>query len=166
MRARTARVALRFAGDLASAADARGTGLLSCGPRPANAQEAKSSDAATRQYATAAALQNREQYELAIDEWKKFLANYPKDERADKANHYLGLCLLQAKQFDPAMAAFQRVIADYPKSALAEPNICISAWPNTTRPGGGKPASIRKADADVRHALLEKFPARQESGQR
>ncbi|HEY2837823.1 MAG TPA: tetratricopeptide repeat protein [Pirellulales bacterium] len=131
--------------------------LACCERSAAIAQEAKGSDAATRQYATAAALQNREQYELAIDEWKKFLANYPKDERADKANHYLGLCLLQAKQFEPAMAAFQRVIADYPKSTMAEPSYLYQGLAQYNLARGGKAEFYPQAEATFR-ALLEKFP--------
>lgn len=126
-------------------------------PLVASAQDAKSSDAATRQYATAAALQNREQYELAIDEWKKFLANHPKDERADKATHYLGLCYLQSKQFGPAMASFQRVIADYPKSALAEPSMLYLGLAQYNQARTGKAELYPQADATFK-LLLEKFP--------
>jgi TolA-binding protein len=83
---------------------------------------AKSDQAATRQYATAAALQNREQYELAIDEWQKYLDGYPRDANVEKARHYLGVCYLQTRQYPQALAAFQKFLADYPKSTLDEPS--------------------------------------------
>ncbi|HEX3871710.1 MAG TPA: hypothetical protein VHV77_14805, partial [Pirellulales bacterium] len=40
----------------------------------AQQQPQANSDAATRQLATAVALQNREQYDLAAQEWRKFLS--------------------------------------------------------------------------------------------
>jgi len=128
------------------------------------AQETKGADAATRQYATAAALQNREQYELAIDEWKKFLATYSKDARADKATHYLGLCHLQAKQYDEAMADFQRVIADHPKSALAEASYLYRGLAQYNQARSGKADLYPQADATFR-ALLEKFPRAKHTAQ-
>ncbi len=83
------------------------------------AQEAKPrSEAATRQFAAAAALQNREQYDLAADEWSKFLKSYPQDPRSDRAAHYLGICQLKNKQYPQALESFKKVIADYPKFEL------------------------------------------------
>ncbi len=38
-----------------------------------SAQATNTDDAARRQFAAAAALQNREQFELAADEWQKFV---------------------------------------------------------------------------------------------
>ena len=47
---------------------------------PVLAQQAQQSDAATRQYAVAVGLQNRKLYELAIEEWQKFLKQFPEKE--------------------------------------------------------------------------------------
>lgn len=89
------------------------------GAAAAFAQEAKPrSEAATRQFAAAAALQNREQYDLAADEWAKFLKTYPQDPRGDRAAHYLGICQLKNKQYPQALESFKKVIADYPKFEL------------------------------------------------
>src|SRR3954469_20169728 len=88
--------------------------LSSCCVSSAFAQT-QGADPATAQFATAAALQNREQYELAVDEWAKFLAAYPQDARADKATYYLGICRLQSKQYAQAADAFAQVVAKYPK---------------------------------------------------
>ena len=63
---------------------------------------------------SAAALQNKELWDLASDEWKKFLEKYPKDPRADAAQHYLGTCYMKSKKFDEALAAFNAVLKDYP----------------------------------------------------
>jgi TolA-binding protein len=76
---------------------------------PAHAQQAET---ATPQYAAAAALQNREQYDLAADEWRKFLQNYPGDPRVGRARHYLGLCQLKGKQYAAAAETFDKLLAD------------------------------------------------------
>ena len=63
-------------------------------------------------YADAANFLNAGKYELSIEEWGKFLKDYPKDPLAGKAAHYLGVSLMQkekpdyvsaAKQFDKAL---------------------------------------------------------------
>lgn len=98
--------------------------LAICFCDAAGAQTAKtSSDAATRQLAVAQALQAREQYELAADEWAKFLKNYASDPRADQAQYYLAICRFKNKQYQEAIAAFQQVITAYPKSSQLS-----SAW--------------------------------------
>src|SRR5487761_1737728 len=90
----------------------------------ASAQASKPrSDTATRQFAAAAALQNREQYDLAAEEWGKFLKTYASDARADRAQYYLGICQLKNKRYAEALAAFNHVVGDYPKSDQS-----ASAW--------------------------------------
>ena len=86
---------------------------------PASAKPAAAgTDAATRQYAAAVALQNRELYELAADEWSKFLDKYPADSRASRARHYRGVCHLKDKRYEPAIADFSEVIKTDPKFNL------------------------------------------------
>jgi len=84
------------------------------------AQDPKESDAATRQYAVAVGLQNRKLYDLAIEEWQKFLKQFPKDSRQDKARHYLGTCYLQSGNTDQAIATLSDVVAKYPKFELLD----------------------------------------------
>lgn len=81
------------------------------------AQQSSSVQAATRQFAAAAALQNRQQFELAADEWQKFLATHASDSRANDARYYLGLCQLKLEQYGPAAAALQETIAVAEKSS-------------------------------------------------
>ena len=76
---------------------------------------AQETEAATRQFAAAVGVQNQKLYDLASDEWQTFLRKYPNDPRLDKAQHYLGTCLLQEKKYDLAIKAFGTVIAKYPK---------------------------------------------------
>src|SRR6185436_1320788 len=89
---------------------------------PAWAQEkaAASSEEAKKSFADAATLQNNNAFELAVEEWEKYLKNYAKDPLAPKAKHYLGVCQLQLKQYDKAAAAFTAVIANNPKFELLE----------------------------------------------
>ena len=91
--------------------------LAPVGLRSASAQE---SEAATRQYAAAVGIQNLKQYSLAVEEWETFLKKFPKDPRVDKAQHYLGTCALQDKQFTKAIDAFQVVVTKHPKFELMD----------------------------------------------
>ncbi len=84
-------------------------------------QEARSDDA-KRLYASAVALQNKGNFQLAAEEWGDFLKRFPQDPMADRAWHYRGVCLFQSKQLDEAKACFEHVRRDYPNSELAEPN--------------------------------------------
>src|SRR6185295_9082994 len=81
---------------------------------------AVSSEEAKKSFADAATLQNNNAFDVAVEEWEKFLKNYAKDPLAPKAQHYLGVCQLQLKQYDKAAAAFQAVIANNPKFELIE----------------------------------------------
>src|SRR5262245_40581473 len=53
-------------------------------------------------YADAANFQNNGAFELAVEEWGKFLTKFPKDPLTPKAQHYNGVCNLQLKKFDKA----------------------------------------------------------------
>lgn len=125
------------------------------------AQQSKSdqsSDAATRQYAVAVGFQNQKLYDSAIDEWKTFLRKHSNDERADKATHYLGICQLQAKQFDAAAATFASVEARYPKFELLDQTLLNhgSALYSIALKSK-KPADFEKAERPFAK-LVEQFP--------
>ncbi len=80
--------------------------------RPVQAQE---TEAGTRQFAVAVGFQNQKLYDQAIDEWQTFIKKFPKDPRLDKAQHYLGTCQLQAKQYPAAAATFEALLKQSPK---------------------------------------------------
>ena len=69
-------------------------------PEPVAGQQ--DTDAATRQYAAAVALQNRQVYDLAAEAWVKFLADFKDDSRVDRALHHLGVCYYQENQLQKA----------------------------------------------------------------
>ena len=66
-------------------------------------------------YGDAANFQNNGAFDLAAEEWQKFLQKFPKDPLAAKAQHYLGVCHMQLKHFDQAATAFQAVVSNHPK---------------------------------------------------
>lgn len=83
-------------------------GLLG-GQLPAAAAE--SSPAARAAYASAAALQNREAWDLAAEEWQSLLADHPDDPLAAKARYYLGICQLKLGDWPAAEKILARVAA-------------------------------------------------------
>jgi len=85
-----------------------------------NNAEVEVDPAATRQYAAAAALQNRDQFELAADEWQTFVTKFADDPRVPRGKHYLGVCLLKSGKPEAAEAALELVREQHPKFELLE----------------------------------------------
>src|SRR5690348_15929676 len=79
-----------------------------------------SSGAAVLAYREAANFQNNGALEVAVEEWQKFLKNFGGDPLAAKAQHYLGMCQLQLKNYPASAEAFAAVAAKYPKFELLE----------------------------------------------
>src|SRR6188474_3501370 len=82
--------------------------------------ERQSSDAAILQYRAAVAFHNKQQYDFAVDEWKRFLEKFPDDPLAAKAQHYAGVCYLQLKKPEEAIAAFERLTSKFPAFDLLD----------------------------------------------
>jgi TolA-binding protein len=80
-----------------------------------SAQEPKLDPAATRDYAVAAGLQNKQLYSQAIQRWQKFIETYPTDPRLASAHNHLGACQLQDRKYTNAVATFRAVLAKYPQ---------------------------------------------------
>jgi TolA-binding protein len=116
------------------------------------------SDAATRQYAVAVGLQNRKLYDLAGEEWDKFLKQFPDDPRQDKAKHYLGTCYLQAGKPDQAIALLAEVVTKYPKLELLDAtylNLGVAQYQRAQKSGKAEDyARAKEAFA----TLAQKFP--------
>lgn len=90
---------------------------LACQTPGVHAQE---TEAGTRQYAAASGFQNQKLFDAAIDEWRTFIRKFPNDPRVPRAQHYLGTCCLQEKQYADAVAAFNQVISKEPDFELAD----------------------------------------------
>jgi TolA-binding protein len=120
-------------------------------------QPAASSNEALQVYADAANFQNGEAFDLAAEEWQKFLKNHPTDPLAAKAQHYLGVCQLQLKQTEAAAGSFAAVIKNHPNFELLEDTWLNLASCQYTLASGGKPELYPQA-ADSFATLLKEFP--------
>jgi len=130
------------------------TGPLAGQEKPA---EAKSSPEATRIYQDAANAQNGMAFEIAEEGWRKLLKDHPKDPLAAKAQHYLGVCLVQLKKPNQAAEAFQTVIKTYPKFELLEETLLNLASCQYSQAAGGKP-ELYTAAGDTFASLIKQFP--------
>jgi TolA-binding protein len=92
--------------------------LVLWGDSQSTAQE--DTDPATHQYTVAATLQNRGDYDRAVNEWSRFIAQYRTDPRLDRAHYYQGVCQLRLNRPQDAARSFQTVLDQYPKSELHE----------------------------------------------
>jgi cellulose synthase operon protein C len=131
--------------------------LSSVCPAVARAQAAESTAEAKALYADAANFQNNGAFDLAIEEWEKFLKQFSKDPLAAKAEHYLGVCHLQLKQYDKAVAAFDSVQKNHPKFELLEDTLLNLGWCRYTLAGKGDAAQYPLA-IEAFEALLKQFP--------
>ncbi|MEX0671165.1 MAG: tetratricopeptide repeat protein [Pirellulales bacterium] len=77
----------------------------------ARGAEAASSDAAKTAYASAAALQNREAWDLASEEWQSLIATHPQDPLAAKGRYYLAICQIKSGLWPAASKTLEAVIA-------------------------------------------------------
>ncbi|MBW2609322.1 MAG: tol-pal system protein YbgF [Deltaproteobacteria bacterium] len=66
-------------------------------------------------YDRSLALFREGQFEQAVDGFKSFLNQYPKSDRADNGQFWIGECLMALKQYEQAILAYQEVIKKYPK---------------------------------------------------
>jgi cellulose synthase operon protein C len=119
---------------------------------------------ATLQYNAAVALQNRGVYELAADEWTKFIDTYETDPRRDKAYHYRGVCLLMADKLDAALASFETVVKTYPKFEMLESTYLYLGITQFRLGRGGK-AEMYDAAAKTFETLLAKYPGSRHAAQ-
>lgn len=136
---------------------------------PALAQEktppakAESSPEALRIYADAANFQNNGEFELGAEEWEKFVKRFPQDPLAGKAQYYAGVCRLQLKQYEQAIAHFEAAVANHPKFELAEDaRFNLAAAQYTLAGLENTPAEKRDTlyagAAAAYAALIEQFP--------
>ncbi|MDH3718316.1 MAG: tetratricopeptide repeat protein, partial [Planctomycetota bacterium] len=92
--------------------------LVQHGASTASAQA--SPNAVKIQFSAAAELQNEGLFELAVGEWRAFLEKFPNDPLAAKARHYLGVCLIQEKQYPDAAAELSKIVTQHPKFELLD----------------------------------------------
>ncbi|MDB9822764.1 tol-pal system protein YbgF [Deltaproteobacteria bacterium] len=66
-------------------------------------------------YDLSLSLYREENYEQALESFKRFLNAYPESDLADNAQFWIGECLMSLKEYEQAILAFQDVIKKYPK---------------------------------------------------
>lgn len=88
------------------------------------AAEPDSSDAAKTAYASAAALQNREAWDLAAEEWQALIAAHPQDPLALKGRYYLAICQLKAGDWPAAAKTLDAVVASKADAAT----VALARW--------------------------------------
>lgn len=138
--------------------------LVASAIRPGAAIAEEAAAEATRQYAAAVALQNRGEYELAADEWTKFINTHRTDARCDKAFHYLGVCYLMAGKLDPAIQSFETVIKTYPNFDLLDSTHHFLGIAQYRLAQAGKAEAYEAALKNF-DALLTKYPQSKHAAQ-
>ncbi len=135
---------------------------------------AQDSDAATREYKAAVALQNSEVYDVAAAAWGKFIDGTPADSRVNRARHYQGVCYFRtavaaadAKQTDAARKAFDAAEADFtavvkaPRFDLLEETYLFRGLAQFKRAeieSGEQAAECYRAAAESLDALVKNYP--------
>ena len=145
---------MRFLADVRLGSLIIALALLSFSARAA-AQE--KTEAATRQYNTAVGLHNSEEYELAAQEWIKFLNDFKKDPRIDRAWHYLGVCYLKQNNLPKAAETFETVVKSFPDFDLMGDTLLNLGLAQYNLAHGGKPEMYDKA-AVTFNTLATKYP--------
>ncbi len=55
-------------------------------------------------------------YDIAIIEFKDYIARFPNSEKVDNAYYWLGLCYFEKEKYRDAIDSFDRIIKDFPQS--------------------------------------------------
>ncbi len=120
---------------------------------PLQLSAADSTDESLAAYADAANFQTNGATDLAIGAWNKFLKDYPDDDMAPKAAHYLGVCHMQKESPDyvAASKAFAQALADK-NYDLREESLANQGWCLYASAGDG-----RDRDKDLLRKTLETF---------
>jgi TolA-binding protein len=125
------------------------------------AAETSDNEAALASYADAANFQTRGELELAIEQWQKFLVDFPSDPLAPRASHYLGVCYMQLPTPDYAAAAnaFEKALKN-DQYSLREESLSNLGWclyAVASDPEQPKPERFNDAIATFKQ-LIDQFP--------
>lgn len=79
-------------------------------------------------FSRAAEYQNGGAFDLATEEWKKFLKAYPQDPLVPKATYYLAVSQISLNQLEEARKNLQTLTTAYPKADLREDALLNLGW--------------------------------------
>ena len=116
-----------------------------------------SSREAANVYAEAASYQNSGQYDLAAEQWERFIKAYPRDPKFRKAQYYAGVCRQQLGEFKEAVAHFTASLAHRDEFSLAEDAYLNLGWIQYSLGRQGDPRLYAKAEATLGR-LIQDFP--------
>lgn len=83
---------------------------------------------ASKSYEAAAKAQNNRRFKAAVELWKLFLKDHPKESLTTNAQHYLGVCRMQAGDLPGATAALKASLAGKVHSACREDTYIDLGW--------------------------------------
>jgi cellulose synthase operon protein C len=130
---------------------------LSCICASALAQAPDSSPEAKIAYADVATIQNANSFDLAAEDWVKFLTKFPQDPLVPQARHNLGACYMQLKKYPEAIATLTEVRTKHPQFAQIEDTLFNLGLCHYTVAGAGDAKSYPLA-IEVFDAILKQFP--------
>jgi TolA-binding protein len=126
-------------------------------PKAKEAKVAKensgSNEKALAIYADAANFLNAGAHDLAIEQWNRFLKEYPRDPMAGRASHYLGVSMMQREtpDYETASRAFAQALVvkgfDLQEEALANQGWCLYMY------GREQVKDVKKRDQYLNQAL-------------
>ena len=85
-------------------------------PVPAAAPPAAAPPPPRELYSQAYADYARGNYDLAIQEYREYLRNYPNTDLSDNAQYWIGECYYSKGRYNEAVAAWEDLLRDYPAS--------------------------------------------------
>lgn len=121
----------------------------------AGAQAQDKTEAATRHYAATVALQNRELFDVAAEEWVKFIEQFPQDPRVSRAHHYLGVCYLKQNKLDLAAQEFDTVLKNYPQFEMVDATLLYSGVVQYKQGQAGQTPMFDKASATFERLIRD-----------
>ena len=124
---------------------------------PAQPADGTSSPEALAVYADAASYQNNGAFDVAIEEWERFLKDFPQDPLAAKAQYYMGVCYLQTQQLQKAIDSFRKVVQEHPRADVLEDAYLNLGWSQFSLARAGE-AELYNEAANQFSELLRKFP--------
>lgn len=138
------------------------TNSQSGGLNPKLSEKERQSERARELYADAAVAQNNFAFDLAIENWTKMLKEFPNDDLASSAHHFLAMCYIQkdSPQFDLAIDQFGLALQD---SQLKQREEALSnlGWSlfqkSVLSEGDGSKEALSEA-AKVLAVVIDKYP--------
>ncbi len=134
-------------------------------PKPDPIGSNTSSEPALAVYADAANFLNGGAHDLAIEQWQRFLKEYPQDPLAPKAMHYLGVSLMQREKPDYARAAeaFEKALTaknfELREDALANRGWCLYTAGRSEQTPEPQRAGLLGKALQVYADLMREFPS-------